>query len=121
MKSMHAAFMLFPLLLACGARTPQPAAPIQPEGLATLTDCTHVYRHMLEATVVQDVDVDLTLTRDQHEAAITLTDQEWTDRGTTARFYHVCSTQMTLSQVDCALNVEHVTDISTCIKAWPRR
>lgn len=100
-------------LIACSH---QQAPKVPDPNLATLTDCQHVYQHIITLTVVNEVDPGLTLSVIEEQVAGWEVDQTFQQNGKKDKFFSFCNTHMSIQQVACALDVSRVDDINTCIR-----
>lgn len=107
--------LLLGLALVLVACSHQPISKVVDSNLATQVDCKQVYQHILTLTVIDFVDPNFTFSAEEELMAEFAVDQINQDNGMKGRFLRACYGQMTMSQVECALSVNHTTNITACV------
>lgn len=86
------------------------------DNLATEPDCKRVYQHVLDLVMAEQIDPNSTLTSKEYKGAEWQLDHTYWQDGVKQHFFSSCQDQMTLQQVECALQVQRVVDITACIR-----
>lgn len=111
-------FLVAPLLLvACAHKASPPKTP----ALASSTSCEKVYGRMLYISMRNNLDPDGNYSKSEQEAAVTLLDSEYRERGTTQKFYAYCTNKLSEDQASCMMDATGLEGMALCEKLYRER
>lgn len=108
------ALIIWAVVSVLGCSKPAPKAPTP----VSYDDCEMVYERVLAISLVQNLDPDHTLSKDEQEAGVRLLDEEYRSKGKTASFFAYCGGHLNSDQVSCMKTTDSFEGMAMCDKLF---